>query len=171
MIKTGAGDHRDMYPGLRRSWQRLRTAGRTRTWPRATKRAAIGGAGAVILRSGGRNPATLIKAGENAGRGRPEKEAAATLERLESISIPMDEECTAGWAICSWQKPTPKGAVREYPAVVAAKPLDPAASHFNLARALKAQNESTMRRSNCCSHSKPRPDYKPAQKTVARISH
>ena len=77
------------------------------------------------------------------------EEAAATLERLNLI-YPMDAAAhqTLGTLLLDLGKPA--GAVREFHAVVANKPIDPAQAHYDLARAYHLrQGKRKRRRKNC----------------------
>ena len=96
----------------------------------------------------------LAKLQEEAGM---PKDAIKTLERLIYI-YPMGEELHRQLGDLYFAQNSPEGAVREYSAVIAAKPIDAAASHFNLARALQSAKRLDDAKEHCCSRSKPRPD-------------
>jgi hypothetical protein len=64
----------------------------------------------------------------------------------------------------------PSGAAREYGAVVAAKPIDQAEAHYNLARALRAANRTDEARDELLTSLESAPGYKPAQKMLLEIA-
>jgi len=61
-------------------------------------------------------------------------------------------------------------AIREYTAVVAMTPQDPAGSHYNLARAYRAANKMTEAREHVFLALEAAPGYKPAQKMLLELS-
>jgi len=62
------------------------------------------------------------------------------------------------------------GAIREYQAVVALKPLDQATSHFQLAKAYKAANRADDARDQVLLSLEAAPGYKPAQQLLLELS-
>ena len=104
--------------GLRGGRQRLRVVAEAYLAKR-DKPAAIGRTGAVRTRSAGAIRELLKQLAKLLEEAGSKKEAAAALDRLNYI-YPMDESCTAGWAICGSTRATSTGAIREYGAVLAA---------------------------------------------------
>ena len=64
----------------------------------------------------------------------------------------------------------PEARLPEFEAALAAKPLDQAASRFNLARALRAQNKMDDAREQLLLALEAAPGYKPAQKLLLELS-
>ena len=118
---------------------------------------------------GGRS-STLIKKlatlQEEAGK---KKEAAASLERLNYI-YPFDEELHRRLGGLWLDQGNTKGAVAEFSAVIASKPLDQATSHFNLARALKSDNRTEDAKEQLLLALEAAPGYKPAQHLLLEMS-
>jgi tetratricopeptide (TPR) repeat protein len=119
---------------------------------------------------GGRNPATLKRLAtllEELGRN---KQAAAALSRLNYI-YPMDEELHRRLGDLWFSGGNPQGAIREYQAVLALKPLDQAASHFSLAKACRAASQLDQAREHLLLALEAAPGYKPAQKMLLELTH
>jgi tetratricopeptide (TPR) repeat protein len=120
-------------------------------------------------KQGGRSPATLKKlAGLLAEAGR-KKDAAAALERINLIA-PQDDEVHKRLGDLDMELGNLKGAIVEYEAVLAQKPLDRAASHYNLARALRQANETEQAKDQLLQSLEAAPGFKPAQKMLLEIS-
>ena len=62
------------------------------------------------------------------------------------------------------------GAVTEYRATLACKPLNPAESHFNLARALRQADHTEQAKDELLLALEAAPGFKPAQKMLLEIS-
>lgn len=120
-------------------------------------------------RTGGRSPAALKKLAalrEEAGR---KKEAAAALERINYI-YPEDEEVHRKLGALWLEEGNAAGAIREYRAALALKPLDQAASHFNLAKALRAGSQMDAAKDELLAALESAPGYRPAQKMLLEIT-
>ena len=118
---------------------------------------------------GGRNPALLKKLAaldEEAGE---KAKAAAALERLNFI-YPLDEEAHRKLGDLLLSQNNVPGAVREYQAVVAAKPLDQALSHYQLAKALRLAHRADDAREQILLSLEAAPGYKPAQQLLLELS-
>jgi tetratricopeptide (TPR) repeat protein len=127
------------------------------------------GALAKYSDAGGRNPATLKKlAAMQKEAGQP-KEAIKTLERLIFI-YPMEGDVHRDLGDLYMAQNSSDGAIREYTAVVASKPLDPAASHFNLARALQSAKRLDDAKEHLLLALEAAPGFKPAQKLLLELS-
>ena len=119
-------------------------------------------------RVGGRNPdslkklATLLEA-----QGRP-KEAIAALSRLNFI-YPRDEELHRRLGTLLLAQGNAPDAIREFRAALAMKPLDQAASHYNLARAFKAANRLEEAQDAVLLSLEAAPGYRPAQKLLLEL--
>lgn len=124
----------------------------------------------TYARTGGRDPALLKKLAtlqEEAGK---KKEAAETLNRLNYIYPVNDEELHRRLGGLYLETGNLDGAIREYTAVVAMTPQDPAGSHYNLARAYRAANKMTEAREHVFLALEAAPGYKPAQKMLLELS-
>ncbi len=118
---------------------------------------------------GGRSPLLierLAKLQEEAGEA---KKAAATLDRLNYI-YPEDQDLHQRLGDLWLAQNNVAGAIREYQAVVAEKPLDQAAAHFKLAEAYRMANRMDEARDQVFLSLEAAPGYKPAQKLLLEIS-
>jgi len=121
-------------------------------------------------RIGGRSPATLKKlAGLQSDLGNKQA-AAATLERLNYIYPVKDEELHRRLGDLRLDTGDQAGAVREYQAVLASKPLDPAASHYNLARALWSTRRAAEAEEQVLLALEAAPGFRPAQKLLLEMN-
>jgi len=118
---------------------------------------------------GGRDPETLKRLSllqVEAGR---KKDAAATLERLNFIYL-EDDAAHQRLGDLDMDLGNAAGAVREYQAVLAGKPLDPASAHFGLARAYVAASRPKDAREEVISALEVAPGFKPAQKLLLELN-
>lgn len=97
------------------------------------------------------------------------KKAAAALDRLNYI-YPEDQELHKRLGDLWLAQGNLPGAIREYQAVVAMKPLDQAAAHFELANALHQANRMDEAREQVLLSLEAAPGYKPAQKLLLEIA-
>src|SRR5262249_46462052 len=97
------------------------------------------------------------------------KEAAAALNRLNYI-YPEDQELHKRLGDLLLAQNNVSGAIREYQAWVALKPLDQASAHYELANALKSANRIEEARDQVLQSLEAAPGYKPAQKLLLEIS-
>jgi Flp pilus assembly protein TadD len=118
---------------------------------------------------GGRST-LLIKrlAGFEEEQGEPKK-AAATLDRLNYI-YPEDPDLHKRLGDLWLAQNNLPGAIREYQAVLATKPLDQAGAHFELASALRKANRLDDARDQVLLALEAAPGYKPAQRLLLEIS-
>jgi tetratricopeptide (TPR) repeat protein len=120
-------------------------------------------------KQGGRSPASLKKLATllaDAGR---KKDAAATLERINYIA-PQDDEVHQRLGDLDMELGNVNGAIMEYGAALAQKPLDAAASHYNLARALHEANRTEQAKDQLLQSLEAAPGFKPAQRMLLEIS-
>jgi tetratricopeptide (TPR) repeat protein len=120
-------------------------------------------------RIGGRSPDTLKQLAtlqEEAGN---KKEAAAALDRLNYIQ-PIDEELHRRLGDLWLSLGNTSGAIREYRAVLAKAPTDPATSHFNLAKAYRSANRAGDARDELLLALEAAPGFRPAQKMLLELS-
>ena len=121
------------------------------------------------VKVGGRNPASikqLAKLLEEAGN---KKEAAAVLERLNYI-YPMDKDQHQKLGTLWFDQGNAKGAVREFRAVVAYKPIDPARAHYDLARAYHLNHQDEKAKDELLAALETAPGYRQAQKLLLELS-
>ncbi len=121
------------------------------------------------VKVGGRNPSTIIslaKALEEAGN---KKEAAAVLERLNYI-YPMENEQHEMLGRLWLDQGNTSGAVREFQAVVAHKPVDAAQAHYDLARAFAANYQPAQAKDEVFAALETAPGFRPAQKLLLELS-
>jgi cellulose synthase operon protein C len=116
-------------------------------------------------KAGGRNPeslkalATLLES-----QGRPE-EAIEALSRINFI-YPRDEELHRRLGNLLLAQGNGTEAIREFRAALAMKPLDQAASHYNLARAYKTANKAAEAIDEVLLALEAAPGYRPAQRLL-----
>lgn len=96
------------------------------------------------------------------------KEAAVTLDQLNFI-YPEDEDLHRKLGGLWLAQGNNAGAVREYTAVLAMKPLDVAAAAFDLAKAYFAAGNPAKAEENVLAALEAAPGYKPAQKLLLEI--
>jgi tetratricopeptide (TPR) repeat protein len=120
-------------------------------------------------KAGGRSPDTLKQLAtllEEAGNRR---EAAEVLDRLNYIQ-PVDEELHRRLGDLWLSLGNAEGAIREYRAVLAQAPTDPAASHFSLAKASRASNRPGEAKDELLLSLEAAPGFRPAQKMLLELS-
>jgi tetratricopeptide (TPR) repeat protein len=119
---------------------------------------------------GGRNPETLkLLAKELEAADRP-KEAADALNRLNYI-YPMDEAAHRQLGSLWIVQNNPQGAIREFQAVLAKKPMDQAQAHYDLARAYHANRQNKEATDECLASLEAAPGFRPAQKLLVELSN
>ncbi|HWF07011.1 MAG TPA: tetratricopeptide repeat protein [Bryobacteraceae bacterium] len=118
---------------------------------------------------GGRDPDTIKKYAQLLVDAGKKKEAIAALERLNFIA-PLDTGLHERLGGLMFDTGDIKGSVREYQALVAMHPIDVAGSHYNLARAFKADGQKDQAREEAVSALEAAPDFKPAQKLLLDVS-
>jgi tetratricopeptide (TPR) repeat protein len=117
---------------------------------------------------GGHNPATLKDlASLEEGLGKP-AEAAETLDRINYI-YPHDEQLHRLLGGLWLAQNNFTGAIREYSAVVAMRPMDMTSARFNLAQAYLAAGQTDKARENVLLALEAAPDYRPAQKLLLQL--
>jgi tetratricopeptide (TPR) repeat protein len=117
---------------------------------------------------GGRDATTLKElAGMEAEAGR-KREAAAVLERLNLIYL-KDDAAHQKLGDLYLDLGNASGAVREFGAVLAGAPVDPAGAHFQLARAFQMAKRADDAREEVLSALEVAPNFKPAQKLLLEL--
>jgi tetratricopeptide (TPR) repeat protein len=97
------------------------------------------------------------------------KKAAAALDRLNYI-YPEDQELHKRLGDLWLAQENLPGAIREYQAVLATKPLDQAAAHFQLASALQKAHRLDEARDQVLLSLEAAPGYKPAQRLLLEVA-
>jgi tetratricopeptide (TPR) repeat protein len=92
-----------------------------------------------------------------------------TLERLNYIYL-RDDKGHQKLGDLDMELGNPNGAIREYGAVVALKPVDQAGAHFQLAKAYQAAKRPADAKEEVFSALEAAPSYKPAQKLLLELS-
>ena len=118
---------------------------------------------------GGRSPDTLKQLAtllEEAGN---RKEAAEVLDRLNYIQ-PIDEDLHRRLGSLWLSLGNTAGAIREYQAVLAKSPTDPAMSHFDLAKAYRTANRADAAKDELLLSLEAAPGFRPAQKMLLELS-
>ncbi len=119
--------------------------------------------------AGGRSPRALKKlASLHEELGQPDQ-ARHVLEQLLWIR-PGDEELHLRLGELLLAKKQPQRAVREFQSLLAIQPLDPAAAHFNLARAYHQLQNRQKTREHLLAALEAAPGYRPAQKLLLEIN-
>jgi tetratricopeptide (TPR) repeat protein len=119
--------------------------------------------------AGGRNPETLKKLAALQQEAGKSADALKTLERLVFI-YPMEEDLHRKLGDLYFAQNLPEGAIRAYTAVIATKPHDQAASHFNLALALQSAKRLEDAKEHLLLALEAAPGFKPAQKLLLELS-
>jgi tetratricopeptide (TPR) repeat protein len=121
------------------------------------------------VHAGGRAPGSIEQLGKlltEAGEG---KEAAAVLERLNYI-YPLDNDQHQMLGSLWLDQGNVAGAIREFGAVVAHNPIDPAEAHYQLARAFYLDHEPAKAEDELVSALEAAPTYRPAQKLLLELN-
>ena len=118
---------------------------------------------------GGRDAGTLKQlASLEVEQGR-KRDAAATLERLNLIYL-EDDEAHQKLGELDLDLGNAPGAIREFGAVLASSPIDPAGAHFELAKAYHAAHQDQQAQDEVISALEAAPGFKPAQKLLLELN-
>ena len=118
---------------------------------------------------GGRNPDTLKQLASLLVEAGNRKEAAAVLDRLNYID-PVDEDLHHRLGDLWFGLGNTAGAIREYQAVLAQSPTDPATAHFDLAKAYRMANRLGAAKDEVLLSLEAAPGYRPAQRMLLDLS-
>jgi tetratricopeptide (TPR) repeat protein len=121
------------------------------------------------VKAGGREPATLEQDAKLLREAGKQAEAAAVLERLNYI-YPMDNEAHQQLGELDLALGKTGGAVREFHAVVAHSPIDPAQAHYELARAYQLNHQTDKAKDEVLAALETAPGYRQAQKLLLELS-
>jgi Tfp pilus assembly protein PilF len=122
----------------------------------------------AYVTEGGENPDALKQLASLQEEAGDKKAAAATLERLNFI-YPEDQALHSKLGGLLLAEHNNAGAVREFGAVVAMKPLDMASAEFDLAQAYFAAGDKAKAEESVLAALETAPGYKPAQKLLLEI--
>lgn len=166
VIKKGTA-LRDLYPDYVE-------AGSVYEFLATAYRAKNNKAGAIAeleryVKIGGRNPSTIKGLAKDLEESGNKKEAAAVLERLNYI-YPMDREQHQMLGSLWVDQGNVAGAIREFRAVIAANPLDPAQAHYDLARAYNLNHQLGPAKDELLAALETAPSFRPAQKLLLELS-
>jgi tetratricopeptide (TPR) repeat protein len=121
------------------------------------------------VHAGGRDPdSIMLLANELAAAGN-RKEAAAILERLNYI-YPMLSEQHRLLGELWLEQDNARGAIREFQALLAAKPTDLAGAHYDLARAFNLNHQTEDARNELIDAMEIAPGFRPAQKLLLQLN-
>jgi len=123
----------------------------------------------AYVKHGGRDPETIQKAAKLLEDSGNQKEAAAVLERLNFI-YPEDNRAHRDLGGLLLEAGKTAGAVREFHAVVANKPIDPAQAHYDLARAYHLNKEDEKAKDELLAALETAPGFRQAQKLLLELS-
>jgi tetratricopeptide (TPR) repeat protein len=123
----------------------------------------------AYVKHGGRNPDTIKKAAKLLEEAGNKKEAAAVLDRLNVI-YPMDNEAHQELGSLWLEQGNIAGAIREFAAVVAHQPIDPARAHYDLARAYHQGHNDAKAQDELLAALETAPGYRQAQKLLLELN-
>lgn len=121
------------------------------------------------VHAGGRSLTQIKLLAKNLDEAGRKKEAADALERLNYI-YPMDPDQHQKLGDLWLDQGNAAGAIREYQAVLARSPVDPAQAHFNLARAYKSNHQEELAKDEVLAALEIAPGFRPAQKLLLELS-
>jgi tetratricopeptide (TPR) repeat protein len=122
----------------------------------------------AYVKRGGRNPESIKKTAKLLEESGNKAEAAAVLERLNVI-YPMDNPAHQMLGSLLLDQGKTAGAVREFGAVVANKPIDPAQAHYDLARAYHLNKENEKAKDELLAALETAPGFRQAQKLLLEL--
>jgi tetratricopeptide (TPR) repeat protein len=118
---------------------------------------------------GGRNPDSLKELATLEEESGDKKAAVATLEKINYIYL-RDEKGHQKLADLDMELGNPTEAIREYSAVLALKPVDPAGTHYRLAKAYQALHKDSDAMDEVLSALEIAPGYRDAQKLLLELN-
>jgi tetratricopeptide (TPR) repeat protein len=121
------------------------------------------------VKAGGRNPDGIQQAAKLLQEAGNLKEAAAVLERLNYI-YPLVNAAHESLGDLWFGQRNAAGAIREFGAVVAHSPLDPAKAHYDLARAYHLNHQDEQSKDELLAALETAPGYRQAQKLLLELS-
>ncbi len=119
---------------------------------------------------GGRDREVLKKLGKLLEEKGNKKEAAAVYDRINYFYPMQDEDLHRKLGELWLEQNNNAGAVREFTAAVNSKPVDAAASWYNLARAQRASGNTAAAKESLVSALETAPGFRPAQKLLLELT-
>ena len=120
------------------------------------------------VKVGGRDPVLLKRQAQYLADAGRKKEAAEVLERLNYI-YPLENDQHHSLGLLWMEQGNVAGAIREFAAVAAHNPIDPAEAHYQLANAYFADRQIGKAQDEVLSSLEAAPSYKPAQKLLLEL--
>ena len=121
------------------------------------------------VHQGGRNPEAIKRLASDLVETGKKSEAATVLDRLNLI-FPMDNDLHLRLGQLWFELGNAAGAVREFHALVAHNPIDPAQAHFDLARAYNLNHQPEQAKDELVAALETAPGFRPAQKLLLELS-
>ena len=121
------------------------------------------------VKIGGRNPETIKKLSKMLVEAGRKKDAADVLARLNYI-YPLDNEAHQLLGSFWLEQGNASGAMREFRAVVAHNPIDPAEAHYDLARAFNSNHQPDQAKDELFTALEAAPGYRPAQRLLLELT-
>ena len=121
------------------------------------------------VKIGGRYPESIKKLAKLLDDSGKKQEAAGVLERLNYI-YPLDNPAHQELGSLLLEQNDPKDAIREFDAVVLHNPIDPAQSHYDLARAYNLNHQTDQAKDELYAALEAAPGFKPAQKLLLQLT-
>jgi tetratricopeptide (TPR) repeat protein len=121
------------------------------------------------VKIGGRNPDTLKALADQETAAGNKKEAAAVLDRVNYI-YPMDGAMHQQLGLLWMDLNNIPGAIREFTAVLARDPIDPAQAHYNLALAYVQDHQTAKAKDEVLAALEVAEGFKPALKLLLELS-
>jgi tetratricopeptide (TPR) repeat protein len=132
-------------------------------------KAAVIGELERYVKAGGRNPDSIKRLAEQLEDAGRKKEAADALNRLNYI-YPIDNDLHQMLGALWMDQGNLAGAIAEFRAVLAHNPIDPARSHYDLARAYQLNHEPEQAKDELLAALETAPGYRPAQKLLLELT-
>lgn len=123
----------------------------------------------LYVKRGGRSPVSIKLLAQWLAETGKKQEAADVLERLNDI-YPVDTELHQRLGTLLLDLNRPPGAIREFNAVLAHKPIDPAQAHYDLARAYKLNHQPEQAKDEALASLEIAPGFRPAQKLLLELN-
>lgn len=123
----------------------------------------------AYFKNGGRYPESFKKLAGLLVESGKKKEAAEVLEQLNYI-YPLDNDAHSQLGSLLLEQNDPKDAIREFDAIVLHNPIDPAQSHFDLARAYNLNHQTDQAKDELFAALEAAPGFKPAQKLLLQLT-
>jgi tetratricopeptide (TPR) repeat protein len=124
---------------------------------------------AAYSKIGGRDPEQVKKLAAMQQEAGQKKEAMVTLTRLLWID-PVDQDLLTRLGNLELAEGDSTDAIREYRAAIGLHPIDPAASHYNLAEALHSAGDNDQAKDEVLASLEAAPGFRPAQKMLLELT-